>query len=300
MGRQIYNFYTQIRNIIMKILVTGATGFIGNYLIHDLLTNGYEVVASSTDINKAKLFSWFNKVSYIAYNINHDCDKNLFEKFGRPDRLIHLAWEGLPNYKALFHIEKNLSHNYQFLKNLVSNGLKDVTISGTCLEYGMVEGCLKENLISNPIISYAIAKDSLRKFLLLLQNYFPFNLKWVRIFYMYGEGQSENSLYSQLMMAIKNDAPFFNMSVGNQIRDFISVDDAANHLLKISTTHNRTDIINCCSGIPISVKGFVEELLKRENKQIILNLGYYPYIEYEPINFFGDKTKLNQIIYGSN
>jgi len=121
-----------------KILVTGATGFIGNYVVKELLKNNYQVIASSANEENAKQFSWFSQVEYVAFNFeNFDQDINYVSFFGNPKAVIHLAWEGLPNYKSLFHFEGNLPRHYAFLKNLITNGIKDITVTGICFEYGM-------------------------------------------------------------------------------------------------------------------------------------------------------------------
>ena len=76
--------------------------------------------------------------------------------------MIHLAWEGLPNYKADFHLTKNLPLQKALLTNLLQNGLKDLTVTGTCFEYGMKEGMLSEEMACEPANAYAIAKNELR------------------------------------------------------------------------------------------------------------------------------------------
>ncbi len=125
----------------MRVLVTGATGFIGNHIINELLKRGVEVVASSTDKNKAEGKSWFNSVQYIPYKLDATHNGSLFEWFGKPAVLIHLAWQGLPNYKSLFHFEENLFQHYFFLKKLIKEGLSDVLVTGTCFEYGICTSC---------------------------------------------------------------------------------------------------------------------------------------------------------------
>ena len=50
--------------------------------------------------------------------------------------LVHLAWQNLHNYNNFFHIEKNLLSNFNFIKNLVQNGVNHVLVTGTCFEYG--------------------------------------------------------------------------------------------------------------------------------------------------------------------
>ena len=281
----------------MKILVTGATGFIGNHLINELLKNkNIEIIATSRDIEKAKSFDWFSKIKYISYDLNNTEELNLFEYFDKPDKVIHLAWDGLPNYNDLIHIEKNLFNNYAFIKNLISNGLKDITITGTCFEYGLVNGCLSEDIKTNPSNSYGIAKDSLRKFIEELKKQYDFNYKWIRLFYMYGEGQGEKSLIALLDKAIQNGEKEFNMSGGEQLRDYLNIKDVVKNILLIANqTLYSNQIINCCSGKPISIRQLVENHLDKKNYSMKLNLGYYPYPTYEPMAFWGDNRKLQKV-----
>ena len=279
-----------------KILVTGATGFIGNYVIEALLSHNYEVIASSTSIANAQTKTWFQKVQFIPFNLkDFDADTNYYDLFDQPSALIHLAWEGLPNYKAAFHTEENLPRHYSFLKNLVNHGLKDITVTGTCFEYGMEEGCLSEDMATKPANAYAIAKDSLRKQLQDYQLQKDFNFKWIRLFYMYGIGQSPNSLFSLLDKALISKEAIFNMSGGAQERDYLPVEEVATNIVKIALQNKVTGIINCCSGVPVTVKAMVVDYLKTKQAQIKLNLGYYPYADYEPMRFWGDSNKLKSI-----
>ena len=280
-----------------KVLVTGSTGFIGNYVVQVLLAKGFNVVATSRNIQKANNKDWYNRVTYIPFDLQElDTSTNYFQFFEEPDLLIDLAWEGLPNYTSLFHFEDNLPAHYHFIKNMVSNGLKDVSVTGTCFEYGMQSGCLKENMPSQPANAYAMAKDTLRKFLQLMQGTTPFTLKWIRLFYMYGQGQSEKSLFSQLGKALSNNDKTFNMSGGEQIRDFLPVEKVAAYIVAIATQAENNGIVNCCSNEPVSVKYFITKYLKDLNKHIELNLGYYPYTAYEPMEFWGDNNKLKTIL----
>lgn len=280
----------------MKILVTGATGFIGNHVVIELLKNNCQVIATSLHEEKAKASSWFSQVKYIPFDLkNFDDGTNYYSFFGEPDAMIHLAWEGLPNYKDAFHLEENLPRNLAFLTNLINNGLTNLSVTGTCFEYGMKEGCLSEEMDCEPANPYAIAKNELRIQLQLLNARQSFNFKWIRLFYMYGHGQSVKSLISQLDRALEHNEPQFNMSGGEQVRDFLPVEDVAANIVKIALQNKVQGIINCCSGKPVTVKEFVENYLKEKNKSISLNLGYYPYTDYEPMAFWGDTNKLKLI-----
>ncbi len=294
MGRKVCGGNTKFRNN-MKVLVTGATGFVGNYVIEELLKRNIEVVATSRNKEKAKNYAWFKQVNYIDSNLEVSFDTNYYTFFEQPKHLIHLAWEGLPNYTDLFHTEKNLYHNYFFVKNLIENGLKNISITGTCFEYGMMEGCLSETMLTNPKNPYGLAKDTLRKFVEMLNTKHEFSWKWIRLFYMYGEGQNPKSLLAQLEKALQNKEGIFNMSGGEQLRDYLPVADVAKHLVNITLQDKVQGIINCCSGKPISVRNLVEKYLKTNQQSIKLNLGHYPYPTYEPMAFWGDNKKLYEI-----
>jgi len=279
---------------VKKILVTGATGFIGNYVVQELLKNNCLVVASSSNIENAKKALWFSNVNYIPLNLKeYDQRVNYFEYFDKPDALIHLAWEGLPNYRDDFHLTENLPRHFQFLQNIVENGVVNLTVTGTCFEYGMQEGKLREDMPVFPANPYAKAKDTLRRQLELEQLKKKFKLKWVRLFYMYGKGQNANSLFAQLDKALENGDKEFNMSGGEQLRDYLPVEKVAECIVKIALQDKVTGIINCCSGTPHKVKDLVENYLARKKKTIHLNLGYYPYPDYEPMQFWGDRSLLN-------
>jgi len=279
----------------MKILVTGATGFIGTHVINELIKNcQHDIIATSSNIDKARLCEWFKHVQYYEFDINNK-HKNFFDFFQQPDLMIHLAWQRLPNYKALFHFENNLFSNYYFVKNLIENGLKSVLITGTCLEYGLKNGPLREDFETAPHNPYAIAKDTLRKFLEQLQQKIDFDFKWVRLFYMYGKGQSPTSVLSQLDKALKNKESVFNMSGGEQLRDYLPIEKVAQYIIKIAVQDKVNGIINCCSGCPVSIRKLIEDYLKQKNKTVYLNLGSHPYPDYEPMAFWGDDKKLKII-----
>lgn len=275
----------------MRVLVTGATGYVGRHVVNELLARGHAVIAVARDIAKAKTFSWFDNVEFIQCDI-HENFKPLLPSGSLPDAVIHLAWPGLPNYKDFFHIGKNLPFDLAFLEAAVGAGVKHLVVAGTCLEYGMQYGPLTEEMETRPTTPYGFAKDSLRKALQLLQKEQPFTLQWMRLFYMYGEGQNSKTLMAQLDHAIAQGDAVFNMSMGDQLRDYLPIQEVAANFVLVLENPQTEGVINCCSGKPISVLDLVQQRRQQRNSSIKLNRGYYPYPDYEPMAFWGISAKL--------
>lgn len=280
----------------MKVLVTGASGFIGNYVVLNLLNLNLEIICSGSKENSIEHFLWKHKVKFKCYDTSTPQDINLFEYFEKPDVVIHLAWKGLPNYNEQFHLTENLPNDIKFLTNLIQNGVKDIVVAGTCFEYGLQEGCLGEEQNTQPILCYSIAKDALRRYLDVYAQKNNCNFKWLRLFYMYGAGQNKNSLISLLEKAIEQKEIEFKMSKGDQIRDYLKVEDVSKLIVNISLDDNAKGIFNVCSGIPIKLLEFVEKHLTSKNKTIKLNLGYYDYATYEPFAFWGSSKKIKKYL----
>jgi nucleoside-diphosphate-sugar epimerase len=268
-----------------KVLVTGASGFIGSNIVEYLLEHDFKVIATSSNYNR----------SFDIENDSHEID--IFNFFECPDLIIHCAWKNIKNVMNISHIDKTLFMHFSFLKNLIRNGLKDVTILGSCFEYGVLNGCMSETTETKPNTPYSIAKNTLRIFLECLLCDYSFSLKWIRPFYVYGKNQNDKTLIGGLNKAITNNDKIFNMSQGDQIRDYLRVEDMAKYIVSIAIQNQVLGIFNCSSNSPISVKNFIENYLKEiDYHNITLNLGFYSYPQYEPLAFWGDNTKMLSII----
>ena len=277
----------------MKIAVTGATGFIGRHVLSELARHSIEVVAVARTLSAVNLVAL--NVETVRLDMADPPDK-AFDRLGRPDVLIHLAWGGLPNYRSLHHFEQELPMQYRFLSRLVCSGLAGLVVAGTCFEYGMQSGELSEAMDARPNNPYGFAKDTLRRQLEYLRKSQPFALTWTRLFYLYGDGQAESSLLPQLQRAVEQGHEVFNMSGGEQLRDYLSVNDVARNLVMLALNKADIDIVNICSGKPVSVRKLVEGWIEENGWKIKLNLGHYPYPDYEPLAFWGDRRKLNDYL----
>lgn len=279
-----------------RILVTGASGGLAGPIIENLLDKGYTVIATARSEEKIKQASYFSKITFVPYDLSDNSDLNLFNYFNCPDAIIHLAWDKLSEYKSEVHVNVILNQHKVFLMNLIRHGLNTICCAGTCYEYGLRPGCLKETDEPAPIIAYAIAKNSLRLFLEEQQAHLNFNLAWVRIFNVFSPGKGGSNLFSQLVKAIVNKEPEFKMSGGEQIRDYLSPEEVADIMVKITCNASNPGIVNCCSGKPIKLKDLIDQYLKKNNYHIRLNLGFYPYLSHEPMELWGSTEKLNSIL----
>jgi dTDP-6-deoxy-L-talose 4-dehydrogenase (NAD+) len=277
----------------MKVAVTGATGFIGRHVLAELEARSVETIAL-VRASTAKPPGYSG--SRVVQLDLHNPPPSAFELMERPDVLIHLAWSGLPNYKSLHHFEQELPAQYRFLKDLIESGLQTLVVAGTCFEYGMQSGSLSEDIAPHPGNPYGFAKDALRTQLAYLGATHPFQLTWARLFYLYGEGQSESSLLPQLRQAAERGDQIFNMSDGEQLRDYLPVAEAASYLVSLGLAKKDIGTVNVCAGTPVSVRKLVEGWIKENAWSITPNLGHYPYPDYEPMAFWGDRRKLDSLL----
>lgn len=270
----------------MKIAVTGSSGFIGQYVLRELLSLNEvdSIIAMGRHKERPEIIPV--ECQYKYFDIAHPSPED-YKRIGKPDVMIHLAWEGLPNYSSLHHYETELPRQYHFLKAMVEAGLPSLFVSGTCFEYGMQSGPLDVAMPTKPNNPYGHAKDALRQQLIFLKNVKRFNLVWARLFYMFGEGQSNTSLYSKLKDAVLRQDKVFHMSGGKQLRDYLPIEEVARQIVHAAMVKVDAGTINICSGKPISIRDLVENWIDENNWKIQLNLGFYPYSEHEPMDFWG-------------
>lgn len=279
---------------MISVAVTGATGFIGRYVVAELERRSVSpVIVCREAPNQASLSR--HRVARVDL---HDPAADVFAQLGRPEVLIHLAWGGLPNYRSAHHFDRESPAHFRFLKLLIESGLRRLLVTGTCYEYGMQSGPLSEASETRPVTAYGFGKDILRRQLDFLAPYTGAAITWARLFYPFGDGQAPTSLWPQLKQAVEQGNVAFDMSAGEQLRDYLSVEDVARHIVSLALADHGFGIVNICSGQPTSIRRLVEGWLTTNGWSIELNLGRYPYPEYEPMAFWGNAEKLHRILDG--
>jgi len=268
---------------VTEIHLLGSEGFIGRAL---------QAQASEVDL---RCWSHTRKGNSSYFDL---LDPSSWEALLslQPTHVVLLAWPGLPNYNELFHVTRNLPACIDLIERLATSGLRRIVISGTCYEYGLQNGPLNESQATDPQNCYAIAKDSLRRVLEKRCAFYGVQWSWARIFYPYGNGQNPNSFLPSLDQAIENSESEFGMSSGRQLRDFISVEDVASHLLCLAQHPEAFGIYNVGSGHPLSLREMAEARIAKFSSNIRLNLSEFPDRADEPTAFWADITKSSRLL----
>jgi len=267
-----------------QIHLIGSEGFIGKAIKKKSSENNIKLICWSHTFRKTdNFFDLYDKKSW----------GNLLSS--NPKKVILLSWPNLPNYNEKFHLTKNLISYIDLVEKLIDNGVEKLVFAGTCYEYGLQNGKLKENHPTEPMNLYAISKDCLRRTIKNMCERVNVKWCWLRIFYPYGDGQNPNSLIPSLEKSIKEKKEFFEMSSGTQIRDFIKVENVAQQLMSLAISTKSNGVYNGCSGNPKTLYEIVEKKIKDANSKIKIKTGVYPDREDEPKAFWGDKDKINNL-----
>ena len=273
----------------MKVLVTGANGYIGRHVVSALLDNGHEVIACDLRVDGID-----NRARCIEDNIFANSD-GAFERLGSPDVCIHLAWRDGFVHNSPNHIG-DLSSHYKFLTSMVDGGLKHLAVMGTMHEVGYWEGAIDEHTPCNPLSMYGIAKNALRQAMMLYCKDKGCKLYWLRAYYILGDDTRNHSIFAKLLQADREGQKLFPFTTGKTKYDFISVEELSRQIAIASTQEDVTGIINCCSGNPVSLAERVEQYIKDNQLSIKLDYGKFPDRPYDSPIIYGDNSKIEQIL----
>lgn len=273
----------------MKVLVTGAGGYIGRYVVKNLLDFGHEVYA--IDLKTENI----DKRANILNNDIFSGSLDIFEETKKPDVCIHLAWQDGFVHNSTKHME-NLSKHFIFLKNMMEGGCKNIAVMGTMHEVGFWEGKIDETTPCNPLSQYGIAKNALRQSLLSLAVSYEVNVYWLRAYYILGDDKQNNSIFTKLLKANEEGKKEFPFTLGTNKYDFINVKELATQICLASTQTEITGIINVCSGTPVALKEKVNEFISEHHLNISLKYGAFPERPYDSKIIYGDNEKIQRIL----
>ena len=271
-----------------KIVVTGASGYIGRHVCKALHARGHEVFA--VDLVNKGLPDWceFHALNILA-------DPGALERLPVPDVCVHLAWQDGFQHNAASHL-LNLNAHLQFCKAILDLGCKQLAVMGTMHECGYHEGAIDENTPCNPLSLYGIAKNALRQALIVECRNRKVCLQWLRGYYIYGDDTFNHSIFTKILEAANSGRDRFPFISGKNKYDFVQVDELANMIAAAVSQTEISGIINCCSGIPRSLGEVVEKFIELHHLPIKLEYGAFPDRPYDSPAVWGDATKITDIM----
>ena len=271
-----------------SVLITGANGYIGKHVVEKALRKGLRVIAS--DIYLEGVDERSEKTDFPIFS----GDPDIYEKLGKPDILIHMAWQDGFQHNAPSHM-MNLSKHYEFLTNMAAGGCKNIAVMGTMHEVGYWEGKIDADTPCSPLSMYGIAKNALRQAMLLKAKELGFNLYWLRAFYIMGDDTRNHSIYTKILQAASEGKKEFPFTSGKNKYDFIDVDDLAQMIVDASAQETYTGIINVCTGTAVSLGEKVEQFIQDRKLDIRLKYGAFPDRAYDSPVVYGDNTVISKI-----
>lgn len=276
----------------MRILVTGANGYIGQGVVRHLLDKGADVVATDFSLNHVD-----DRAEKITGNIFEISDP--YDYFEKPDVVLHLAWRDGFKHNSLNHIN-DLANHYNFLRLLAESGVPKIACMGSMHEIGFYEGCVHENTECHPASLYGISKNALRELCELLAKEHGFTLQWLRGYYIVGNSKYGCSIFSKITEAAEKGQKTFPFTTGENQYDFVDYEPFCEQIACAVLQDKVNGTIELCSGKPESLASRVERFIKENGYDIQLAYGTFPDRPYDSKAIWGDSTKINQIMAESN
>lgn len=272
----------------MKILVTGANGYLGQGIVKAILDSGNIVIAADFRVDHID-----DRVEKKACNL-FDIE-NPYEYFGMPDVLLHLAWrDGFVHYSNA-HID-DLPKHYDFIKSFAESGCKHIAVMGSMHEIGFFEGSINENTPCHPTTPYGIGKNALRELTEMVCKKQNIVFQWLRGYYIVGNSKYGSSIFSKITAAVEDGKKEFPFTLGQNQYDFIDYPDFCAQVAAAVGQESEQGIINICSGRPEKLADRVERFIKENNYDIKLQYGAFPDRPYDSKAIWGDSSKIEKIM----
>ncbi len=281
----------------MKVFITGATGFVGTHVLAAVNALGHDILASTLEEDKTEnnpsnihwLYGDFSDLKFLRTRLTSF----------NPDVIIHLAWQGIPDYSETSS-RRNLNHSIELIDFILSKtNCKKIIVSGSCWEYGKTQGACKESSLVNIDSYFAWAKFSLYKYLSVKCDKKNVVLNWFRIFYVYGPGQREKSLIPTLIKSIgQSKTPRITSPLNKN--DFVYAEDVAKVFAKTIDTDLPSGVYNLGSGCSTSVYDLCRIVEKKLigtqiiSRNIIEDWNQVDIVE--SIDFWADMTKTRKAL----
>ena len=273
-----------------KVIVTGASGFLGRQTLGPLVERGFEVHAVSRDVPK----KMSEQIYYHACDIlDEQSTEKLFKEIA-PTHLIHCAWYVEPG--KFWTAVENLSWvaaSIRMFESFARHGGKRAVFAGTCAEYDWSHDFLSENKTPlHPSTLYGICKDSLHKMLEKASVPMGVSLAWGRLFFLYGPHEAPRRLVSEIISGLLQGKSV-PCTEGHQKRDFMHIEDAGRAFVEVLESAHE-GAVNIASGQNVSIGELAQEIGKLIGRSELLKFGAYPTPPNDPMRLGADTRILHE------
>lgn len=268
-----------------RILLTGATGFIGSPILRMLAADGDEVHAvSSRAVSSARDGNIFYHQGDL---LNRDERQTLVEQI-QATHLLHLAWE--VDYDSPLNFDW-VQASFELVREFQKQGGERAVLAGTCYEYDAESGYYTEGKTPlRPHTTYAECKDVLRRWVTAYAATVNLRFAWARIFFTYGPGESPGRLVPSVIQSLLNAQPA-PCSHGEQVRDYLHVYDVASACIALLRS-DMQGAVNVASGHPVRIKDLIEIIARELNQSDLVRLGAIEAGPSEPAFLVANTQKL--------
>lgn len=254
-----------------KILLTGATGFVGQHCLPLLVERGYDVHAVSS-----KYHSPSHDITWHQFDLLNTSHIPVLVSETKPDFLLHLAWYVAPGkwYSAVENFQW-VQAGLELLRQFQEHGGRRVVMAGSGTEYDWNYGYCSEFLTpQNANTFYGRCKNSLYRLLESYSAVTELSSVWGRIFFLYGPNENPNRLVASVIRSLLTGEPAL-CSHGRQIRDFLHVKDAADAFVTLLES-DITGPVNIASGRAVALRDIIFKIAEKLNGQDLVQLGAIP------------------------
>ena len=273
-----------------RVLVTGASGFLGSYMLPLLVANGHEVHAVSTKPGPhihADSVAW-----HVADMLAPEAPGRLLAEVN-PEWLVHLAWytEHGRYWNSLENLRWVEASLRIFTAFAAAGGVRAVC-AGTCAEYAWTQAlCTEGETPLEPATFYGIAKDATHRVVAGFAERASFELAWARPFLLYGPGEDERRLIPSVTRSLL-EGNVADVSDGTLVRDFLHVEDVALAFVALIESEVQGPV-NISSGVGVTLREVIERVAQAAGAPGLVRFGAVPRREGDPGELVGNPRRLH-------